>query len=158
MRFKGEKVTGKNQEIIPIPRPGGDIVFIANAVQNWDEFEKIVDEPKPPTMLKPGGVKVEDKNDPSYKEALEEYNEARTHWLVLKSIADTPDIEWETIDMANPATWQNYRKELLESGFTDIEIGRVMVGVMRANSLDENMINEARSNFLHGQQGSDQQN
>lgn len=156
MKFKGEKVSGKNQEIIPIPRPGGDIIFIADAVQNWDEFEKLVSEPKPPTILKPGGVKVKDTNDPIYKKALDDFNELRTHWLVLKSISNTPDIEWETVDLNNPTTWKNYRQELLDSNFTDIEIGRIMVGVMRANSLDENMIDQARSNFLHGQQGSDQ--
>ncbi len=158
MKYKGQKVLSRNQEIIPIPRPDGDIVFIANAVRNWEEFDKILSEPKPPTILKPGGVKIEDKRDPSYLKALDEYNELRTHYLVLKSIDESPDIEWETVDLTKPDTWKNYRKELQDSNFTDIEIGRIMMGVMRANSLDEKMIDEARISFLHGQQGSDQQN
>ncbi|MEA2036320.1 MAG: hypothetical protein U9O94_02345 [Nanoarchaeota archaeon] len=155
MKYKGQVVKGKNQEIIPIPREGGDIIFIANAVKSWDEFENLVPEPEVPVLLKPGGKKVEDKNDPQYKKAVDKYNELRTHYIVLTSIKDTPDVEWETVDFGKPETWHNYRQELLDSDFSDIEIGRIMVGVMRANSLDENMIDEARSNFLHGQQGSD---
>lgn len=156
MKYKGKAVSGTNREIIPIPRDGGDIVFIAEAVQSWDQFEALVEEPKPPTMIKAGGARVTNTSDPAYKKAMEDYNEYRTNYLILTSLQATDDLEWETIDLSKPETWGNYKKELLDADFSEIEIGRVLTGVMRANSLDESMIEEARSNFLLGQQGSDQ--
>lgn len=155
MKYKGEKVKGRNREVIPFPREGGDIIFIAEAVQDWSEFEKLVSEPKPPTILKPGGTQIEDRKDPKYIKEVEKFNTLRTHYLILKSIENTPDLVWETVDINKPETWENFNKELQEADFTEIEISRILVGVMRANSLDERMIDEARANFLHGKQGSE---
>ncbi len=155
MKYKGQTVKGSNQEVIPIPRPDGDIVFIATAVKNWSEFDKLVPEPTPPQVIKPGGSKMEDRKDPKYKKLLQEWAEEKSNYLVVQSLKDSPDVEWETIDLENPETWSNWKTELEEAGFTEIEVSRVMVGVMRANSLDEKMIDEARANFLLGQQGSE---
>lgn len=155
MKYKGKEVKGRNREIIPIPRLEGDIIFIAGTVQNWSEFENLVPEPTPPKILKAGGVKIEDKNDPGYLKALDEYNELRTHYLIISSLQATEELEWETVDIQKPETWKNYKKELENSDFSELEIGRIIVGVMRANSLDESMIEEARSNFLREQQGSE---
>jgi len=151
MKYKGKKLEGRNKEVIPIPRSGGDIIFIAEAVDSFDEFDKLVPEPKPPIIIKPGNVKIENTKDKKYLEALEEHNKLRTHFLVIKSLKDSPDLEWETVDFSKSETWPNYEKELKEAGLNDIEIGRIVMGVMRANSLDETMIEEARNNFLHGQ-------
>lgn len=153
MKYKGQAIKGKNREIIPIPREGGDIIFIAEAVQDWKDFDSLVSEPEPPEIIKPGGVRIKDKKDKGYLQAVDKYNELRTHFLVIKSLEATEDLEWETIDVTNPDTWSKYQEELKASDFSDIEIGRIVIGVMRANSLDENMIEEARTNFLHGQSG-----
>lgn len=155
MKYKGKAVKGSNQEIIPIPRPDGDIVFIATAVKNWSKFDKLVPEPVPPQIIRPGGVKTEDRNDPQYKKLLQKWAEEKSNYLIIYSLKDSPDVEWETIDLEKSETWANWKKELEEAGFTEIEVSRVMVGVMRANSLDEKMIDEARANFLLGQQGSE---
>lgn len=155
MKFKGEQLKGTNQEIIPILRPGGDIIFVADAVQDWKEFDELVTEPTPPEIIKPGGVKLQNKNDPTFIKALDEYNNLKTSYLILASLQNTPDMEWETVDMKKSDTWKNYRQELLDSDFTEIEVGRIVIGVMRANSLDEGMIDEARAHFLHGKQGSE---
>lgn len=156
MKYKGQSVKGKNKEIIPIPREGGDIVFIAEAVKTWDEFETLVSEPQPPEIIKAGGVRIKDKKDPKFLKALDDFNEKRTNYLILMSLQATEDLEWETVDLSNPETWANYRKELEDSDFSEIEIGRIITGVMRANSLDETMIEEARNHFLHGLQGRDE--
>lgn len=153
MKYKGKQVKGVNREIIPIPRDGGDIIFIADAVQSWSEFNKHLEEPKPPTMIKAGGTRVTNTSDPAYLKAVEEYNEQRTNFLIITSLRATDDLEWETVDYENPTTWGNYKKELEEADFSEIEIGRITMGVMRANALDERMIDEARNHFLHGQQG-----
>jgi hypothetical protein len=153
MKYKGKVVKGKNQEIIPIPRKDGDIIFIAEAIQDWTEFEKFLAPPKPPVIFKPGGIKIEKDKDKKYLEALDEFNEQRTNYLIVASLQATPELEWETVQIDNPSTWKNIRKELTAADFTDLEIGRIWQGVMKANSLDENMIDEARDRFLLGQQG-----
>ena len=157
MKFKGKVVKGKNQEIIPIPRPGEDIIFIAEAVQDWSQFSELMPEPTPPTVIKPGGVRFEDVQNPNYLKAMEEYVAARTDYLVLVSLQASPDVIWETVDISKPNTWKNYRKELADADITEIEVGKIVMGVMRANSLDESMIDEARANFLHGTQESEKQ-
>ena len=119
----------------------------------WSDFEKVVKEPDIPTVLKPGGIKIENPKDKKYIKELEEYATLRTHWIVLKSLQATPDIEWETVDITKPSTWCNYEKELKEADFTPIEVGRIVRGVMTANSLDEDMIDTARADFLAGREG-----
>ena len=155
MKYKGKEVKGKNQEIIPIVRPDGNIIFIAGAVKNWLEFEALVPEPKAPKRTKPGGIVVEDTQNGNYLKAVSDYGDTRTDYLVLKSLQDTVDLEWETVDMQKPSTWANWKKELRDSDFTEIEIGRITMGVMKANSLDEKMIDEARTSFLAGRQESE---
>lgn len=155
MKYKGQIVKGKNREVIPIPREGEDIIFIAEAVQNWKEFEDLVPEPQPPEIIKPGGVRIKDTKDLNYIKAMAEFNTKRTCFLVLYSLQATKELEWETVKLNDPKTWKNYESELEQAGFTQIEMGRILTGVMRANSLDETMIDEARANFLLGQQGSE---
>ena len=150
MKYKGKKLEGRNKEIIPIPRQDGDIIFIAEAIESFESFDRLLPEPEPPVVLRPGGQKTYNKKDKIYLRAVEEHNEQRTNFMVLQSLKDSPDLEWETVDYNEPKTWGNFRKELIESGFSEFEIGRIILGVMRANSLDENMIEEARNNFLLG--------
>ena len=156
MKYKGEKVSGRSSVIIPIPRDGGDIVFVAQAIKGWEEFERTVPEPKPPKILMAGGKTSEDKNDPVYLTEVTKYNEKRTHFMVIRSLAATPDLEWETVDLEKSETWGNYETELKDADFSIMEINRIVQGVMRANCLDEEMIDEARRAFLAGQQGSGQ--
>jgi len=151
MKYKGQKVEGRNVEIIPIPRPGEDIIFIAEAVENFEEFDKLCPEPVPPKKLLKGGQKVVNINDPVYKEQLDKYATNRINYIVLKSLLATKDLEWETVNYEKPETWDNFKKELKDSGFTDIEQGRIIRGVMKANALDDAMIEQARQDFLAGQ-------
>jgi len=155
MKYKGKKVQGKNTEIIAIPRASGNLIFIAEAVPDWNDFNKYCPEPQPPTKLKPGGITTVNENDPLYRKKIEEYNTLRTHWLVIKSLQVTEDLEWETVDFTKSETWPNYEKELKDSDFTPLEIGRIVRGVMVANAIDDAMIEAAKSDFLatQGEQG-----
>lgn len=148
MKYKGESVKGGNEEIIPFPRPTGDIVFVARSVKDWSEFDNLVERPKVPTRIKPGGMVIELPKDPAYIEAVENYATLKTDFLYIKSLESTEDLEWETIDLKIPSTWKNFYKELEDSDFTPQEIVRLTVGIMCANSLDDAMINEARNAFL----------
>jgi hypothetical protein len=150
MKYKGQTVQGRNQEIIPIPRQGGDIVFVATAIKDWTAFEALVSEPQPPEIIKAGGTRIKDTKDPKFLKDVQAYAELKSHFLIVHSLLNSPDLEWEQVEFDKPETWAKWKLELDEAGFTEIEITRIMTGVMRANSLDERMIDEARTNFLHG--------
>lgn len=148
MRIGNRQIKGPNQEIIAIPRYDGDIILIAKAVLNWDTFNKACIEPKPPTVITPKGGKQPNINDPKYVAALDHYGEQRLAWLILESLRDTPDLVWETVKLDDPNTWVNYKKEFQDSGLTPTEVGRIIQGVMIANALNEEKIEQARSRFL----------
>lgn len=151
MKIRGKKPEGRNVEVVVIPRPEEDIVFFCEAIENYDEFDELCPQPVAPEVLYPGGLRKKNPESPEYLKELNEWGTQRTHWTILKSISNTPDIEWETVDLEKPSTWKNYQTELKESHFTDIEMYRIIQGVMRANSLDEEMLKEAKKNFLQGQ-------
>lgn len=148
MKMGGEKLSGVNVEEIFIPRQGKVLHFIAKGVNNLEDFDKVCPKPKPPTRLKPGGVKVENVEDPSYKTALTRWGEQRFAWMIINSLRDTPGIEWETVDYGDANTWTNWQKEMENSGFVDAEIQRIVSGVMAANGLNEARVEEARKSFL----------
>lgn len=154
MKLNGQKVEGVNVEIIVIPRGGDtpDIVFQATAILDYEPFIKLCPEPKPPTKIVKGGGKEYNLDDAAYKEALRLHSEKRMAWMVIQSLKATPNLEWETVKEGEHRTWTNYEKELKDSGFSQIEIQRILVGVMSANCLNETRIEEARENFLRGRQ------
>jgi hypothetical protein len=151
MKIKGRVISGPREELVVFPRTEEDLVFKLQAVLEYDDFEKMCVEPEPPTLLHRDGTKIKDINDSKYKAKLEEYGQARTHWTFLKSISATPDLEWETVDMSNPTTWGNYRKELTSAGLSIAEITLLFRAMLNANSLDEDKLEEARKRFLASQ-------
>jgi hypothetical protein len=155
MKIAGKKIEGRNTEIIVLPRPlGEDIVLRAEAVLSLDNFHKLCNEPKPPMQIRPGGIQVANVTDPGYKEQLNLYQARRLAYLILESLKATPDLEWETVKEDDPGTWTNWETELLDSGLSAIEIGRIRTGVFTANCLNEALIQEARETFLRGIQAS----
>lgn len=150
MKLNGEKISGKNIEIVVIPRPNRQIVFKCQAVD--ETFDDKYPPPEPPIILKPGRVKESNPDDPNYKKAMEEWGEKKVAWLVLKSLEATEDLEWETINKDDINTWLNYKTELKESGFTNIEINHILNGVLIANCLNEAKLEKAREDFLRSMQ------
>jgi hypothetical protein len=152
MRIKGRKIEGVNQETIIIPRGNGEtIVLIAQAVLSYEDFDKICEEPVAPVKMVKGGLKVENLDDPAYKEAMAQRNRLRMAYIVLKSLEATPDLEWDLVDMSDPNTWLKYREEWTQSGFSEVEQMRIINAVMSANSLNEAKLEEARESFLRSQ-------
>lgn len=148
MKLGGKKLE-PNVVIIPIPRGHDEqIVFKAAAISSMEDFDKILPVPKPKVKVLPNGQKSENRNDPAFKEALKEYSKARLSWMVLESLKATPDLVWEQVDLDQPHTWALYEKELREAGFSEMELVRIVQGVMDANCLNEDLINEARKRFL----------
>ena len=153
MRIKGKKIEGANEEILVLPRgTGEDIVFRARAILDLDEFHKLCPEPKAPFLTKRGGETVEDVTDKRYKKQMEEYSKKRFAYMIVKSLEATEDLEWETVDLSDSSTWENYDQELKDSGFSHAEVARILNAVFTANSLNERKLDEAREHFLSGVQ------
>jgi len=148
MRYKGRKIEGRNSDILVLIKNGEKIMFKAEAVSDYAAFEKLVPLPTPPQVLRPGGVREANIHHPEYKKALEAYAESKTNYLIIKSLEASQDVEWDNIDATKPDTWKNWKTELTESGFTEIEILRIVQLCTRVNSLDDEMLEEAKNDFL----------
>jgi hypothetical protein len=150
MKVKGKKLEGRNKVIIPILRPEGNTILIAEAIDNYNEFDKLVQFPIAPIRTLPGGVKESYTADPAFLDRLAEYSNMRSNYIIIKSLSATPDIEWETVDITKPDTWINIRKELRESGLIESEVVRIINCISEANGLDDKVIERARNDFLAG--------
>lgn len=152
MKFKGKKLTTPNIEIIAIPRSNGeDIILKAAAVLDMDDFDKIYPQPVPPKVTVRGGQVIDDVEDKRFLRDVNLRETRRTTWIILQSLKAS-DIEWETVKLNDPSTWDNYKTELKESGFSVIEVNRIIAGVFAANCLSEDRVEEARKRFLAEQQ------
>jgi len=152
MKIKGRHISEPNKEIIPIPRGNGDdIILVAEAVLDHTPFDKMCPIPQP-KMRKIDGVDIPDLNDKGYNKAIERYSEKKTAWLIITSLRATPELEWELVDPSDHQTWTFFRKELSDSGFSDLEINRIINGALSAQGLNEAKVEAARDRFLRGEQ------
>jgi hypothetical protein len=151
MKLNGKKISGPNIVTLYLPR-GDDVVLEikCQAVLDYEPFLKLCPSPKPPEKLLKGGARVPDFENPRYKAQVAEFSTFKTHWMFLQSLKATVGLEWETVDMADASTWKNHEKELIDSGFSDIERQRMFNACMEANCLNETKLDEARERFLSG--------
>lgn len=153
MKIGGREIKGPNRVTLVLPREAqDDIVIIAQAVQDMDKFERICPEPTPPARLMASGATEYNLQDAGYKAQMAEYGLKKMAFIVLHSLIPS-EIEWEKVDLDNPATWLNYHAELREAGFSSVEVNRIGNAVMQANALDEDKLEAARQVFLRGQAG-----
>lgn len=152
MRIAGNKIEGALVEEIFIPRPGQPIIFLARALLDFDEFDRLCPQPKPKMIVKRGEGPVPNLDDKSYLLAIDQYNDKRLGYMVIKSLEATPDLEWDKVNIKDPNTWVLWKEELKDAGFSDGEKARILNGVLAANSLSEAKIKEARESFLLSQQ------
>lgn len=150
MKIAGQEVKGPTEEVLVIPRSNGDVHFTARAVLDMSEFDDQVPPPKAPARLMAGGKWEENTESDSYKKSLARYNDLRMGYIITRSLIPS-DIEWDTVDFDKPETWQNWKDDLKAAEFSDLEIQRVFLLCIQANSLDENKLKEAREAFLRGQ-------
>ena len=149
MKIHGNKIEGPNEVPIVIPRKSKeDIAFIATAVLDYSDHDKINVAPVSPVKTLPGGVQTPMLQDPKYVEDTQEWALRKTHWMVLTSLEATPGLEWESIDMDDPETWGDYQEEMKEAGLSDTEIGLIMSAVIEACGLDQTKIDLATESFL----------
>jgi len=136
------------EEILVLPRTGGDIIITAKAIVTMDDFDKLVPEPKAPGILTKDGWSP-DENDESYQKLVEHRDSQRLAYMIIKSL-EPSNVEWSNITLEDPNTWLQWRDELKEAGISDVEVNRIAMCVMQANSLDEEKLKAAREVFLRG--------
>lgn len=152
MKIAGRIFSGPRVETIVIPREDGDVIFKAKAVLDFDDFDKMCKAPEPPMKLLKGGEQVPMLDSKDYRDKLESFASKKTHWMILKSLEATKDLEWETVKMDNPETWGNFQNEFKASGFSFAEIGLIIQTVTTACGLNQQKIEEATKRFLAGQE------
>lgn len=148
MRIGGKEIPKGNEVIVPIIRGADTVILIAKSIPINKEFDAIVPEPKPPQVLKPGGLRINNVDDPKYKKLMDERNNLRFPFLIIRSLTSPEGIEWDTVKLDDPSTWNNWKDELESNGFTDAEIGRIIKSVCEANGLDDELIKQKRDDFL----------
>jgi len=151
MKIQGKRLYGPNVEVVVIPRQNGEIVFKAQAVLDYSAHDKINPMPTAPIRLMPGGARQENVEDPRFLKRQDEWATNKFHWMFLKALQATEGLEWETVDLSNPATWGNYKKEMQDGGLSPGEIARIEMCVADACGLNQAKIDEATSRFLAGQ-------
>jgi hypothetical protein len=151
MKIKGKTLDGPNIEVVVIPRQSGDIVFKAQAVLDYEDCDKLNPMPQAPKVLLRGGAVQENVEDPKYVKAVDQWATRKFYWMLLKSLGATEGLEWETVKLDDPETWELYKTEMQSCGFSPGEIARVEMCVTDACGLNQSKIDEATKRFLAGQ-------
>lgn len=147
MLYAKQKVERSRTDVVVIPRQTGDIIISAAAVTNYDDFEKLCPLPKPPEIIRKGGERSVDPNDPDYENSMQEWGKKRFYYMIIQSLSVTEDLEWEKVDPSDPDTWENVDAELQEA-FSDLEFSKIVSLVTKVNGLDEDAIEKATKDFL----------
>lgn len=147
MKINGKNVSGPQTEVVVIPRGEDELVIRAQAVLDFSDYTKLNPAPVPPTKLFPGGEVQQNVEDPTYQARMLEWAQQKMDWMILKSLAATEDLVWDTVKADDPATWKNYRTEL-ETTFTPAEMSKILEIVMTACGLNQSKIEEATKRFL----------
>jgi hypothetical protein len=159
MKYKGKKLEGRNTDILVLKKGNETIVFRAEALENYREFDKVCKAPVAPQILRPGGIRAPNEKDSKYLERQNGYAEKRLNYMMIRSLVDiscysgddknnTEKLEWETVDINNPDTYGNWQTELEDAGFSEMERMRVMVLCTQVNALDDNLLEIAKEDFL----------
>ena len=151
MKLFGKKIDKPSAEICVIPRADKDYVFKAEAVLDFDDFDKLCPEPKESTSLNAKTKEVTKVKGKAYEERVEAWSTNRMNYMIIKSLSATEGLEWDNIDLKDVKTWVNYKDELMESGLSAGEVNRVVSIVLEANSLDDKKYKEAHDRFLASQ-------
>lgn len=167
MKFHGQPLTTSSEVIVPILRSDGNLYFIVRAVEDPDEFNKLMLPKNAPTEQLPGQDPKPMVTD-AYKNLINNSYSFYTSFYVVRSLAQIgkvqdiedpetkekkqvkvyEDVVWETVDFTDIQTYPNWEKELINSGLTSGECRRLHNAAMEANSLTDAGVEKAREDFL----------
>lgn len=149
MKYRGKKIEGVPRKIIPVIREDGNIIVIVKGIADYSPFFAICPAPEPPVVRIPGpGNKTrQNYDDKNFQDEWLKWSKKKAAWAAIHCLAET-EFEWETIDLNNPETFENWQTELMSAGFTDAELNRIGLAMSEVNGLNEALIDEARQSFL----------
>ena len=151
MKINGKDIPKQGIETIVFPRPDGNLVFRAKPIADYEDFDKLCPLPVAPEMVKPGNIRVRDVEHPEYKKAMSLWADKKSNWMLIQSLAATEGLTWDTINLSDSDTWQNFAKELETSGLSRLEVSKLFDIVIVACGLTQDKIDEATKRFLAGQ-------
>ena len=61
------------------------------------------------------------------------------------------DVEWERVDLNDPETWHNWRREMEDAGFSDNECTMMVYACVNVHNPGQETVDAARENFLRTQ-------
>jgi len=151
MRIKGESVITPNSGEFTFYRKDekGEVkqyVMKITPVLDWEKVNQYIDKPEPLETILADGKRIKNFDHPKYLEKLEKYNSLTHAWFILESLKDS-DIEWATIKMNDPATWENYLIEL-ETVLLKAEINRLMNEINSVNNPSKESAEQAFKAFI----------
>lgn len=145
-------IDGKKRVNIPFrrtivfPRIDEDITFTAVAVPCSEEFERKCPSPEPPKIKNAKGELINiDYQDSKFLKETREHNILRFDHQVIKSLEN---VQWETVDLEDPTTWKNWRKECLDVGMTDTELLMLLNAVIETHQPSNELIETMKKDFL----------
>lgn len=154
MKLHGKKASPPKPISVKIFREDDDgnpanLIFLCGAVLDLDvAYEALCPPPKPPlTMIVATGEQKKDTNDKRYQKSLDDWHERKTCYFYIRSLASTPDLEWETVDVTKPDTFKLLDKELGEF-LTPAECRQIFSACYQANAPTENRRKEAIDVFV----------
>ena len=150
LRIGNTIVDGPSEEVLVLPRLHGEVIIRTRAVTDMKPFDAMCPEPSAPKKLVKGGFEIDYENT-GYLEAIAKHGELRFAFICVKSL-EPSDIEWQRVKMDSPNTWLEWAKEMEEAGLSSVEVNRILLAVMSANSLDEAKLKAARDSFVRGMQ------
>lgn len=147
MKIKGLDLTKEHVDFVVFTRGDQKIVFTIKGVYNYDEFDTLVELPKPNIITNvKTGQKTADTESPSWTAKITEYVQLKNAYTALKSLSATEGLEWETVDIGQPDTWLNIDKELRQV-FSENELNFLLSKIVEVNGNAETL-NKARESFL----------
>lgn len=146
MLINGERVNVPYRQNITFPRVEGDLVFTAEAVSVAEHFDRLCPPIEPKiTRDKDNNIVKVHVDDDGYIRAIQDRNDKKFDLQVIKSLTN---VVWETIDLEDPSSWKNWKKEALSTGLSDLEVIDLVNKVFDTMRPTAALIKEQRESFL----------
>lgn len=144
MKINGQSIHVPFEKTIYIYRLPENIAIQAKAVPFLEDFERLCPEPKRMKVMVDGKFSHFDDAHPKYQAKVKEHNVQYLNYLVLRTL----DIEWDTVDLEDPETWGNWKKEASASGFSNAECNRLANECVAVHNPTAEMVDQMRDDFL----------
>lgn len=154
MKLNGVTVKIERESVIPILAGDSTIYLIGKPIHSYEPFDELVQRPTPRMGGEPGKERplIEER---AYREALTNYSKQFNDWIIISTLKEIADkdgkrfpVEWDKVQVDDIETYSEWRNELLDNGFSEGDIRRIEMEVLRCNQMDEQLIEAAKDHFL----------